>query len=53
MNRLPGTLFAPRADGTLTLTSSLAPSALTITLAVLTVLKLAEQSFSPFLYFQF
>ncbi|MCE0506960.1 MBOAT family protein [Roseivivax sp. GX 12232] len=43
----------PRADGTLTLASALAPSVLVSGLAALTLMKLAEQSFSPFLYFQF
>lgn len=43
----------PNPDGTLTLASAtVLPLAVTV-LATLTILKLAEQNFSPFLYFQF
>ena len=48
-----GGSLAPRPDGTLTVASAVGPAVLTTTIAALTVLKLAEQSFSPFLYFQF
>jgi alginate O-acetyltransferase complex protein AlgI len=48
-----GGILAPRPDGTLTVASAVGPAVLTTTIAALTVLKLAEQSFSPFLYFQF
>jgi len=45
--------LAPRPDGTLTATSAIVPPLAVTALATLTILKLAEQSFSPFLYFQF
>lgn len=51
--RLSGTTLAPQPDGTLTMASAILPGLSVAILASLTVLKLAEQSFSPFLYFQF
>ncbi|WGT49797.1 MBOAT family O-acyltransferase [Thioclava nitratireducens] len=45
--------LSPRPDGTLTATSAIVPPMAVTVLATLTILKLAEQSFSPFLYFQF
>lgn len=45
--------FAPNADGTLSASRTLLPTLGLAALATLSVMKLAEQSFSPFLYFQF
>ena len=46
-------VMVPRPDGTLTLVNSLVPVAALAALGALVVLRLAEQSYSPFLYFQF
>lgn len=43
----------PGPDGALTATRSLVPALTVTVIAALSVMKLAEQSFSPFLYFQF
>jgi alginate O-acetyltransferase complex protein AlgI len=43
----------PGPDGALTATRSLLPALTVTVIAALSVMKLAEQSFSPFLYFQF
>ncbi|NKB28329.1 MAG: membrane-bound O-acyltransferase family protein [Rhodobacteraceae bacterium] len=40
-------------DGTLTLANTLVPSVAITGIATFTIMKLAEQNFSPFLYFQF
>ena len=53
LNHLAGTRLVPGPDGTLTAVNTLAPALLMTALATFTVMKLAEQSFSPFLYFQF
>lgn len=45
--------LVPQADGTLTIANTLVPSLLATGLAAVAILKLSEQSFSPFLYFQF
>lgn len=45
--------FLPHPDGTLSASRSLLPSLGLAAIATLSVMKLAEQSFSPFLYFQF
>ncbi len=50
------TTATPRADGTLVATGYMAQAAISTGLVLLgafTVMKLAEQNFSPFLYFQF
>jgi alginate O-acetyltransferase complex protein AlgI len=43
----------PYGNGTLTVTTSVLPALGLATIAVLSLMKLAENSFSPFLYFQF
>jgi alginate O-acetyltransferase complex protein AlgI len=43
----------PDGNGTLTVTTSVLPALGLATIAVLSLMKLAENSFSPFLYFQF
>jgi alginate O-acetyltransferase complex protein AlgI len=48
-----GPEIVARSDGTLTMANTLLPSLAITLIAVLTTMKLAEQSFSPFLYFQF
>jgi alginate O-acetyltransferase complex protein AlgI len=42
-----------RADGTLTISNSAVPVAIIAALGTLAIMRLAEQSHSPFLYFQF
>ena len=54
LNSFANTTMMPSGNGgTLTMVNTLVPSLLLSGLAVITVMKLAEQSFSPFLYFQF
>ena len=53
LNQIAATRLAPGPTGGLTVINALVPAALMMALTVLTVMKLAEQSFSPFLYFQF
>ena len=53
LNRQSSSRLQPGADGRLTMANTLVPSVLMIGLGTFTVMKLAEQSFSPFLYFQF
>ena len=53
LNRVASTRLAPMPDGDLTAMNTLVPAFLMLGLTVVTVMKLAEQSFSPFLYFQF
>jgi alginate O-acetyltransferase complex protein AlgI len=43
----------PNGAGALTMTNSVLPALGLATIAVLSLMKLAENSFSPFLYFQF
>ena len=45
--------YVPRPDGTLAVTDTLVPVLVTTAIFVLCLMRLAEQSFSPFLYFQF
>jgi alginate O-acetyltransferase complex protein AlgI len=52
INSLAGRYFKPK-DNTLTWLNAAVPSILICLLAIATVMKMAEQSFSPFLYFQF
>ena len=59
LNRLAATRLQPAMVGAgahaggLTVLNALVPTVLMLTLGAFTVMKLAEQSFSPFLYFQF
>ena len=53
LNQIAATRLAPGPTRGLTVINALVPAALMMALTVLTVMKLAEQSFSPFLYFQF
>ncbi|MEY4871463.1 MAG: hypothetical protein RLZZ563_793, partial [Pseudomonadota bacterium] len=53
LNRLAARHLAPGPDGPLTLLNSALPALPMVLLASVTLLKLAEQSASPFLYFQF
>ena len=53
LNRLAATRLQPGPAGGLTALNTVVPSVLMVTLGTFTVMKLAEQSFSPFLYFQF
>ncbi len=57
LNRLAATRLQPGMVGAhaggLTVLNALVPTVLMLTLGAFTVMKLAEQSFSPFLYFQF
>jgi alginate O-acetyltransferase complex protein AlgI len=52
INSLADRYFRPK-ESALTFLNAAVPSVLICLLAVATVLKMAEQSFSPFLYFQF
>lgn len=52
LNRLASAHLHPRG-GDLTWLNAMVPAALMSVLAILTLMKMAEQSFSPFLYFQF
>ena len=45
--------FSPNPDGTVSASRTLLPTLGLAALATLSIMKLAEQSFSPFLYFQF
>lgn len=53
LNRIAATRLHPAPDGALTLLNAAVPSVLVVALGVVSIMKLAEQSFSPFLYFQF
>ncbi|MFN3722558.1 MAG: MBOAT family O-acyltransferase [Paracoccaceae bacterium] len=53
LNHFAATRLQPGSAGFLTVRNTLVPSALMMGLATVVVMKLAEQSFSPFLYFQF
>ncbi len=53
LNRAARTWFDPAPSGPLTVLNAAVPSVLVITLGIVSVMKLAEQNFSPFLYFQF
>jgi alginate O-acetyltransferase complex protein AlgI len=53
LNRLAATRLQPGASGTLTVMNAFVPTVVMIGLGTFVVMKLAEQSFSPFLYFQF
>ncbi len=53
MNRLTETRLMPQPGAPLGVIPAVVPTVLVGTAATLTLLKLAEQSFSPFLYFQF
>lgn len=53
LNRVAAARLRPTPDGALTLLNAALPSVLVIALGVVSIMKLAEQSFSPFLYFQF
>ena len=53
LNALASGRLQPGPAGALTVLNTLVPAVLMIGLGTFTVMKLAEQSFSPFLYFQF
>lgn len=53
LNRTAANNLHPAEASTLTVMNALVPSVLMIGLGTFVVMKLAEQSFSPFLYFQF
>ncbi len=53
LNQIASTTLQPGQTGGLTITNALVPSVLMIGLGAFAIMKLAEQSFSPFLYFQF
>ena len=53
LNHLASTRLQPGPSGTLSVLNAVVPSMLMVVLGAFTVMKLAEQSFSPFLYFQF
>lgn len=53
LNRIARQEMMPQPDGTLSVVNTLAPTLLVTLLGALAILKLAEASFSPFLYFQF
>ncbi len=53
LNRAAATTLRPMPNGSLTALNTMVPSMLMLGLGTFTVMKLAEQSFSPFLYFQF
>ncbi|MDP3342289.1 MBOAT family protein [Frigidibacter sp.] len=53
LNRLAAHRLSPVSPDALTLFNTAIPTSLMIGLGAFTVMKMAEQSFSPFLYFQF
>lgn len=53
LNRIASTWLQPAPAAELTVVNALVPSVLMVALGTFTIMKLAEQSFSPFLYFQF
>lgn len=53
LNSVASTSLQPVPAGGLTVLNALVPSVLMVGLSTFAVMKLAEQSFSPFLYFQF
>ncbi len=53
LNRVARAWFHPDPSGPLTAMNAAVPSVLVIAIGVLSVMKLAEQNVSPFLYFQF
>ena len=53
LNQLAATRLQVGADDRLTTLNAVVPSVLMVGLSTFTIMKLAEQSFSPFLYFQF
>lgn len=53
LNHYATTRLQPGLAGILTVRNTLVPSVLMVSLGIFVVMKLAEQSFSPFLYFQF
>ena len=53
LNHYAATRLQPGSAGILTVRNALVPSVLMVGLGTFVVMKLAEQSFSPFLYFQF
>lgn len=53
LNHYAATRLQPGSAGALTVRNALVPSVLMVGLGTFVVMKLAEQSFSPFLYFQF
>lgn len=53
LNKLSFTHFQPQSGGTMTVVNTLVPTLVVTAIAMLAILRLAEQSVSPFLYFQF
>ena len=53
LNQIAATRLQPGVTGDLTVMNALVPMVLMLGLCTFAVMKLAEQSFSPFLYFQF